>query len=167
MQETLLIIFTGIMAVAVLMQSILFLVMCLSLRQMGRVLQQLFERIDNISSKTGDAVAAFRQLVDGVKPIEEKICDAVAIVHQRVANLDKFLGEATDTARLEILRMQDTARIASRHIEETMELMRNSFMAPINELNAITRAIRATLDVLFSRRKRPSGASVQDEEMFI
>jgi hypothetical protein len=81
--------------------------------------------------------------------------------------LDNFLAEATDTARQEIARIQDTIQLASSKAEEAVEILRDTVLAPVNEINAVIRAIRVSLDVLFRRRRNPSNASAQDEEMFI
>jgi hypothetical protein len=171
MHDTLLLIFTGILAVAVVTQSFLFFGIYRCIRQltlqMDELGKDLLRKIEVVSAKADASLTAIRGMADSVKAITAKLGDATEIVHHRIKELDAFLGEATRTARLEILQIQDTMQTASRRVGETLELIRNGILAPLNEINAITRAIRVGLDVLFRWRRNPSRTSAQDEEMFI
>jgi len=169
--ETLLTIFTGVLAIAVLIQSIVFLLMYKSIRQLtGKVDNlgnDLLRNVELVSEKVNEGLTTIRDLAKDLKPITAKLTDTAVIVHSRVKEVDAFLTEMTGTARLEILRIQETIHDASRRIQETIEILRNGFMAPLNEINAVARAIRVAMDVLFRRRRGPASASVMDEEMFI
>ena len=171
MHDTLLMVFTGILAVAVLLQTFLFFGIYRSIRQMTVWMdgmgKDLLRNVEVISAKVDEGLTTIKGVAEGFKPIKEKLADTTDIIHRRVTELDIFLGEATDTARLEILRIQDTIRTASNRTQETIEILRNSILAPLNEINAITRAIRVGFDVLFHRRRNLSDSSAQDEEMFI
>ncbi len=171
MHDTLLMVFTGVLAFAVLMQSLLFFGMYLSIRKMTVLMdslgKDLLKNVEVISSKVGEGLATIKGIAETLKPIGEKLADTTEIIHRRVTELDNFLAETTDTARLEILRIQDTIQFASRRAEEAVELLHRSVLAPVNEINAIASAIRVGLDVLFRRRRNPSGPSAQDGEMFI
>jgi len=171
MHDTLLMVFTGILAVAVLMQSFIFFGIYRSIRQMTVWMdglgKDLLRNVEVISAKVDESLATIRSIAEGIKPIKEKLADTTEIVHRRVTDLDDFLSEATRAARLEILRIQDIIHTATHRASETMELLHTSILAPLSEISAITRAIRVGIDVLFRRRKNLSGTSAQDEEMFI
>jgi hypothetical protein len=170
MHDTILIVFTGILAIAVLVQTILFFGMYKAIRQltgwmdgMGR---DLLRNVELVSSKVDEGLIAIRSIADGMKPIQEKLTVTTDVVSKRVAAIDIFLAEATDTARREILHVQDTIHSAVKRVEQTLDLLHNSILAPLNEVSAISRAVRVGLDVLFRRREGSPG-SAQDEEMFI
>jgi hypothetical protein len=169
--KTLLMIFSGILAVAVLMQSIVFLLIYKSIRQLTVRIDNmgidLLRNVETVSEKVNEGLTTVRNVAEDLKQITSKLTGTAEIVHKRVKEVDAFLAEATSTARLEILRIQDTVHDASRRIQETIDLLRNGIQAPLNEINAFTRAIRVAMDVLFRRRRGPSGASALDEEMFI
>jgi hypothetical protein len=171
MQDKLLMVFTGVLAVAVLIQSLLFFGMYKSIRRMTVWMdgmgKDLLRNIEAVSAKVNEGVATIKGVAEGLEPVREKLADTTDIVYRRVRELDVFLGEATDTARLEILRIQDTIHTASNRAQETIELLHGTILAPLNEINALTRALRVAMDVLFRRRRGSSGATVQDEEMFI
>lgn len=105
-------------------------------------------------------------MAEELKSVQDKLANTTAIVHKRVVELDSFLAETANIARLEILRIQDVVDLATRHIEETFELIHKSIARPISEISALHRGIKVGLDVLFHKRKSHI-ASSQDDEMFI
>ncbi len=171
MHDILLTIFTGILAIAVLIQTLLFFGIYRSIRQltswMDDFRKDVLRNVDIISGKVDEGLATIKGIAEGIKPIQEKMAATTDIVHKRVTELDAFLAEATSIARLQILRVQDVIESASQKVEQTLELLRRGVVTPLTEINAISRAIKVGLDVLFRRRKNPSSASPQDEEMFI
>jgi hypothetical protein len=170
MHDILLTIFTGVLAIAVLIQGIVFFLIHRSIRQMTVKLDSLgndlLQHAEMVSEKVNDGLTVIKDVAQDLKPITEKLSDTIDIVHKRVKEVDGLLGDFTGSARLEILRIQDTFHDASRRIQETIEILRNSLVTPLNEINAISRAIRVAIDVIFRRRKGLSTAAM-DEEMFI
>ena len=169
MQDTLLMVFTGILAVAVVIQTAFFFGMYKTIRQASAFLDErgkdLLRNISIVSSKLDEGIVAIKSVAEGWKPIGEKLTETTDIIHNRVSDLDNLIAEITSTARVEILHVQELIQSASQKAEETLELMRAGLLAPFNEINAITRAIGVAIDVLFRRRRNPGSA--QDEEMFI
>jgi phage-related protein len=170
-QETLLAIFTGVLAFAVLMQTLIFFGIYKAIRQLTAWLdslgKNLLGNIEAISGKADEALATIKEIGNGVKPITGRLSDTTDVIYKRVAEVDAFLAETTNAARVEILRIQAIIDSASRRVEEIFETVQNSILAPINEIAAIARGIRVGLDMLFRRRRNPAGTSPHDEEMFI
>jgi hypothetical protein len=164
-------IFTGVLALAVLMQTLLFFGIYRSIRRitvwMDGCGRDLLRNAEVISSKVEEGLTTIKSTAENLKPITQNLVGTTQIVHNRVVDLDNFLAEATSSARLEIARIQDTIQLASNRAEEAINILRDSVLAPVNEINAVVRAIRVGLDVLFRRRRNPSNAPAQDEEMFI
>jgi hypothetical protein len=171
MHDTLLMIFTGVLAVAVLVQGIVLFFIYRSIRQlairMDSLGNDLLRNAEVVTEKVNEGLTVIKDVAQDLKPISEKLADTTEIVHKRVKDIDGLLAEITSSARLEILRVQETFHDASCRIQETIDILRNSIVAPLNEINAISRAIRVAIDVLFGRRKGPSGTAGPDEEMFI
>jgi methyl-accepting chemotaxis protein len=171
MQDTLLMVFTGILAFAVFFQTFLFFGIYKSIRRMSSWMdgwgKDLLRNAEVVSSKVEEGVTTIRNVADSLKPITQNLVGTTQTVHNRIVELDNFLADATRTAQMEIARIQDVIQTASRRTEETIEILRESVLTPVSEISAIVRAIRVSLDVLFRRRRNPSNASAQDEEMFI
>jgi len=171
MQDNLLMVFTGILAFAVLLQTLLFFGIYKSIKRATELLdglgRDLLRNVEAVSSKLEESLTTLKNTSDSLKPVTQNLVNTTQIVHDRVADIDNLLGEIVDNARLEVARIQDTIQLASRRAEEAIEIVKDSVLAPVNEIGAIVRAVRVGLDVLFRRRRNPSSASAQDEEMFI
>ncbi|HSW38605.1 MAG TPA: hypothetical protein VLL97_03850 [Acidobacteriota bacterium] len=170
MHETLLIVFLGILAIAVLMQSILFFLMHKSIQRLTRQVDglggELRAKVEVISGNVAAAADAIKDIVEAVKPVAEKLSETSGIVHNRAVELDAFLEEAMAVARREMLRVQDTIQTATRRTQETVTILRDNILAPVTEITSITRAIKVIFEALFRRRRRPAKVSSQDDEMF-
>lgn len=168
--NTILVVFTGILAFAVLLQSLLFFGIYRSIRQMNEWLgvwsKDMLRNAQSMASKVEEAVSTLKSTAESLKPITQNLVHSTQIVHSRVVELDQFIGETTRTAQLEFMRIQDTFQLAMRRAEQAIETLRDSILAPINEASAVVRAVRTGIDVLFRRRRNPS-VSAQDDEMFI
>jgi methyl-accepting chemotaxis protein len=162
---------TGVMALALFLQA-------LALVGLWRAMSALSSRVDSLSKdlmrnvsllsgEIGQAVTTIKSVAEGIHAISGKLAATSDIVHKRIAEVDSFLREVTDTARLEIARIQDAIDTTSRQIEETFALLHRSVLVPVREVSAILRGFRVGLDFVFRRHKGPSSASPQDEEMFI
>lgn len=171
MDNTLLTIFLGILAVAVLAQSILFFLMYKSIRKLSDrvdgLSRDLLKHVQVITENVEGVLAAVKGVAEGLKPITQKLSDSVDIVHGRIMDLDSFLGELSDTARFEIAQIQDTVRNATQKVQGAIDAVRDGLLTPINQVTAITHALRVGMDVLFRNRRRSSSMTAQDEEMFI
>ena len=168
--ENILLAFTGILAFAVLLQSLLFIGIYRSIRQMNDWLstwsKEMLKNAQIVSSRVEEGVSAIKSTAESLKPITQNLVHATQIVHNRVVEMDEFIGETTRTAQLEFMRIQDTFQLAMRRAEQAIETLRDSILTPINEASAVVRAFRTGIDVLFRRRRSPS-ISAQDDEMFI
>jgi hypothetical protein len=169
--QILLIIIAAVIAAAALVQA-------LAVFGMYRSTRALYARIDRLSTEfvknVGEFTRQAEEIFGGIKVVvqkaqalEESIAATNAVVQKRVANIDAFLEEATGTARLQILRIQDVVDTASRSVEDAFESLHKGVLVPVTEVNAIVRAFKVGLDVLLHKRTRPTSPSRQDEEMFI
>jgi hypothetical protein len=169
MDNTLLMVFTGILALAVVIQTILFFGIYSAIRRMSTFLdamgKDLLRNIGVISAKVDESLAVIKDTAEGLKPIRDNLVNTTEIIHSRVTEIDLFLEEIADNARQQILRVQESIQAATQRAEQTLDLLHKSLLAPLNEINAISRAIHVAMDVLFRRRRNPRSA--QDEEMFI
>ncbi len=172
-QEILLAIFTGILAVSVLMQTFIFFRIFKTLSRLSRrvdsLSEDLMKNVEVLTGKAEETLTAIRDISNGFIPVKEKIVDAAEIVHERVVRVDAFLEDTTNTARMEVERVKDRIESATDRAEEMLEMVHDKILIPINELNALARGIRAGFDLLFRRRRSTPVAPQQDDddEMFI
>jgi hypothetical protein len=165
-------VFTGVVAVSLLLQSLALLGMYRSIRVLAARIEivsgSLVKNVDALSQKVEQLIATILAVAEGARSLQENLTSTSAIVQKRVAELDSFIGEATDVARLQILRIQDVVDTASRRVEATLDVLHDNILAPVTEVSAIARGVKVALDVLLRKRKSPTGSTtLQDEEMFI
>lgn len=162
--ETWLTVFTGVVALALLLQSLAFVGLYLTVRNLSARVDVLSKNVmRDVNALTGDV----SQVLATIKSVVEGIQSTSDIIRKRVIEVDFFIRQLTDTARLEVARIQDAVDTASREIEDTFELLHRSVIVPVREVTAIIRGLKTGLDFFLRRPNSPSGASHLDEEMFI
>jgi len=124
-------------------------------------------KLRQLSESTAELVATAKPAIEGFAAVQKQVSATSEIVHRRISSLDAFLEEATDTARLEVARLQDLVDTTSFKFEETVDRLQRGVLAPLTEVSAMLRGIRAGLNFLLRGRKAPAQQSHQDEEMFI
>jgi hypothetical protein len=149
---TVLTVFTGIVALVLLMQGIALVV--------------LYRKLRELSVRLEAASATLAKQVE-VQVVQESVSAITNVVHRRILDVDAFLAETTDTARLQIAKFQGVMDTTSRKIEETLDLLQGTVLTPIVEIQALIRGVRVGMEMLFGRRRLPANRSHQDEEMFI
>ena len=169
--ETWLTVFTGVVALALFLQSLAFIGLYRSIRKLSARVDEVSKEVTkDISALTVDiteAVATIKSVAEGVQALKDKLSLTSDLIHKRVTDIDSFLQQLTDAARLEVARIQDTVDTASRQIEGTLELLHRSVIVPVREIMAVFQGVKVGLDFFLRRPKRASGASHLDEEMFI
>ncbi len=162
---------TAIMAVALFLQGIALVGVWRAMSglsgRLDTLSKDLMRNVNVLSGEVGQAVTTIRSVGESIHTLSSRLGATSEIIYKRVGEMDSFLREITDAARLEIARIQDAIDTASRQIEDTFDLLHRGVLAPVKEVSAILRGFRAGLDFIFRRPKSPSNASPQDEEMFI
>ena len=168
---TVLTVFTGIVALVLLMQGIALLALYRWVRDLSTRLEtlssKLTKQVEALAVKADSFLAVLQSTAEKVQVVQESVSAITAVVHHRVLEVDAFLTEATDTARLQIAKFQGVMETTSHRIEETLEILQGTVLTPIVEIQALIRGVRTGIEVLFGRRRLPANRSHQDEEMFI
>ncbi len=169
--EIILSIFTGLVALALLLQGIALLAISRKVRELSAKLDylstKLTDQADSLTVKVESFLSIVKSTAEKVQAVQENVAAITKVVHDRVVEVDAFINEATDAGRLQMARLQDALDTTLRRIDETIDTLQNAIIVPITEAQAIIRGIRSGLDVFFGRRRLSSSRSHQDEEMFI
>jgi len=169
--NTLLAVFAGVVAVTFVVQSIAIVWIATSIKTLSSRVEALGKDLDktakSLKNDLEGLVTSVKSVTDKVQVFEDHLISAGEIIHKRVAGIDAFLEETTNTVRMQVVRIRDVVDTASRHVEETLDSLHCSVLAPVKEINAILTGVRVGLDVLLRRRRLRSAAPHQDEEMFI
>jgi hypothetical protein len=168
---TVLTVFTGIVALVLLMQGIALVVLYRKLRELSVRLEAasatLAKQVEVLEVKADGFLTVLESMAGKVQVVQESVSAITNVVHRRILDVDAFLAETTDTARLQIAKFQGVMDTTSRKIEETLDLLQGTVLTPIVEIQALIRGVRVGMEMLFGRRRLPANRSHQDEEMFI
>lgn len=167
--EGALLILSGVVTAALVLQVVAFWGIHRSIRTIASRVDTLSaeveRRVGPLTQRAEELLAAAKPALDQLETIQRHLASTAEIVHNRVASLDAFLAEATDTARVQIVRVQDLVDTTAARIEETVERVQRGIITPLDELSALLRGLRVGLNFFFRGRKH--SPPTQDEEMFI
>jgi hypothetical protein len=169
--EPLIVAFIGVAALAIAIQGMALWglsksVQSLTIRLEG-LSRDLARNVDVLSGKADTLLTTVTGVAEKVGTLQESISATAAVINKRVVDVDAFLDEATNSVRLQMIRIQDLVETTSHRVEQTVDALHHGVVAPVTEVHAVMAGIRVAFDHLFRRRKSPSSSSHQDEEMFI
>src|SRR5687768_16773650 len=158
--ETVLTVFTGIVAAALLIQSIAFWKIATSVRSMVQKIDALSEdlqrKLGTVTTGVTDLVVTIKPVIETIQTIQQRFVVSSDVIHKRVLELDAFLEEFTDSARAQMERFQDLADGTTKKFEETVDTLQRKVLAPVTEITAILRGLKTGLDFFFRGRRSPS-----------
>ena len=150
MTNTLLAVFTGILAFAVLAQSVLFFLAFLGFRKLSK---DLLPQVQRLSDKTEETLVEIKDIAKNISPVARKLADSAEIIHGRVVDVDGFLGEFMEISRREIAGIEDTLHIVTRRFRDSVNILSDTIIMPITRINALTKAVQVATGVFFRREK--------------
>ena len=162
-------IFTGVAALAIVLQMLILLGMYLQVRQMNahitRITSELHERLDPILSRIHllleESSGNFRQMVsDGA--------ELTHLARSQAQKVDRVFSEAVDRLRDQILRADQILTGVLEQVEDAGSQFRKTVLEPVQQATAFIRGIKSGIDFLRARQRSPERAQQQpDEELFI
>ena len=92
------------------------------------------------------------------------------ILRDRTSDIDELVVEVVGKSRAQFARVDQLFTDLVQRVETTSDLMQRRALAPLNEVSAIVKGLRAGFDFFFSRQRSngaPSETAGQDEQLFI
>lgn len=166
---TLLAIFTGLLALAIVAQAVVIVLAYLRVARLDEetkaLRQQIQEQSRPILSNVEDVTANVR---DRSRVILE---DASAISYdarRQMEKVDRLTDELADRIRLQIIRTDELLSQALQNLEEASSTVKQNVVGPVREAAAVVQGIKAAIEFFGGRRNRKHrrGTGV-DEELFI
>ncbi len=170
--SSLLTIFIGVVAISLLVQCVAWIVLARTVQRLASRVDEMREgltrTVETVSEKVDGFLSSVRTTAENLKTLQENLTATSEVIHNRVVSVDRFLSDATDSARLQIIRIQDTVDMACRRTEYAIDLLYRGVLRPVSEASAIMNGLRAGFAVLLRRANPPAvRARREDEEMFI
>ena len=170
-----LVLIAAVIAAAIVLQAFAVIVFLMSFkRSFARLentivdflaeMRPVLKTANEFLTESRERVATITAKIDSITANAVEIS---GIVRHQAQRLDGMLTDASDQARLQLIRLDQMMQGAFSRIEDTGELVRRSIVTPVKEMSALVFGLRTSLDFLFKRSKARRAPVTQDEELFI
>lgn len=166
---TLLAIFTGLLALAIVAQAVVIVLAYLRVAKLDEETKALRKQVQE---QTGPILRNVEDLSANVRDRSRVILeDASAISYdarRQMEKVDRLTDELADRIRLQIIRTDELLSQALQNLEEASSTVKQNVVGPVREAAAVVQGIKAAIDFFGGRRNRKHrrGTGV-DEELFI
>ena|SRR5580704_10351513 len=147
------------------------LIMAWSMVSILRVVKRLEVRTSAVADKAGPILDSAKAMLDEARPkIQEMVARADEIVtsaRDQMARLESLVSDATDSARLQIERIDVAVGDTVNRVQETTAVMQHTILKPVREVNGVVSGLRAAISTLARGNRASVDHATQDEEMFI
>jgi hypothetical protein len=163
-QDTLLVVFVALAAVALLGQAIALIGLLFIARDIRNKTMALWPQIESI-------VAVSKRSVDRVETHIARIgATSVAILDatkQQLVKVDELLSDASTRARVQMERAEMVLDDTMTRVQETVSIVQRGVLRPVREVHGILSGVRTAIAHI-GRGGRPTvDHATSDEEMFI
>ena len=139
-----------------------------------RIMEKLERTVSDLHARAGPLLTRAQILLDDTQPkISTMVSDAAHIVYLargQAQKVDRVFTDAADRLRGQLLHVDRILTGTLEAVEDAGTQFRHSFWRPMQKASALVQGIKVGLDLLRSRRTRPSRgdeATEQEEELFI
>jgi F0F1-type ATP synthase membrane subunit b/b' len=166
-QGTLLVImasFTGIAAIALLMQAGLLWAIYKTSRSMQETVARLSPKIEALAESSRLTLEESRKRI---AEVSEKATAILDTTRQQLARVEEVLNDASQRTQRQLENAEALVEDAMARARETVELVHKGVLWPLREINGVAAGLRAAL-LFLMRGVRPNPDRLTaDEEMFI
>lgn len=171
--DTALTIFVGITAIAFLGQAIGVI---LIYRRISETTQRVHElsgevqkKISSVAEDVADVTRTFKPLGEHLQTITANLVSISHTARVRTEDVDAFLGETTRTLRAQLGQINEVFTQTTLRFEDTANRVQRGIIAPVNEISAMVKGLRAGFGLLFSRWPGNTGRRppLPDDDLFI
>ena len=162
-QQTLLTVFVGIAAVALVLQLATLVGIYKASQGMNQKVQQLMPKVESLIEVSRRTVEESRaQIAD----ITGKTSDILDIARRQLQKVDEVLDDAAARARVQMDRAEMVLDDAMTRTQQTVATVHNGIVKPVREIQGVAAGLRTAILFLTKGRPNPTQAT-SDEEMFI
>jgi hypothetical protein len=144
--------FTIVVAVALLMETLVIAVMFIAFRRLTRRIEKLTDRVQG---RVFPLISQLQLRFDEVQPrISDAVIQASELVHSartQVEKTDRVITETADRLRIKLLQADQKITGTLELIEDTGSNIRRAVLAPVRSIKALTAGIQTGVSVYRTR----------------
>jgi hypothetical protein len=150
----LLMVFVGMVAVALTVQAIALIVMAVGAAKARKHGLEIAEDLKlKILPLIAEAHSMVRDTSPKLKVITENLVETSHVVRAKAAEFDVTMSDANDRARMQIARVDTMVGKTLTTTQELMTTLENAARIPVREIAGIVNGLKAGLDVLIGKAK--------------
>jgi uncharacterized protein YoxC len=169
----LLMIFVGMVAVALVVQAIALIVMAVGA---AKTRKRLLGIVEEVRAKAMPALESTQNFIANTAPkmmsLAENLVETSNVVRNKAAEFDATLSDVNNRARVQAARADDIVTTILTGTAEVVGSIQNGVRVPVREFNGLVNGLKAGLDVLVGRtrsfgssRTRPSYRDSNDIDL--
>ncbi|HZU26675.1 MAG TPA: hypothetical protein VFA04_14215 [Bryobacteraceae bacterium] len=164
MDNTLLLVFTGIAAAALVIQALMLVMIGVAVLKMRNTVMEMLPKVEDLVAASKTTVLQSRKQIAEVTGKANEILDSTKV---QLGKIDALITDASDRARVQMDRVELVLDETMDRAQSAVSAVHRGVTRPLKELHGIAVGIRATFAYLL-RGGRPNVDQVtSDEEMFI
>jgi hypothetical protein len=161
---TIMAVFTGTAAVALLIQAAFLIGIYKSSRKTQVSFEKLAARIESVADNSLSAVIEIKANIGELTTKTNAILDSTG---RQIKLVEGVVNDATTRARNQMDRAEMVLDDAVSRAHETLAVVHTGIMKPIREINGVALGVRAALQYFFQGGRPNPDRATADEEMFI
>ncbi len=169
MNETLLMVFIAVTALAVLMQAVLMAALYGSAKKAVAQLDAMSHVVnDKVLPTLTEAQEMLAETRPKLREILENTTATSVMVREQTERLNVTLSDALDRTRLQVIRADEIVSRTMDRVEETTEAVHNVVLSPVRQVSAMMTGLMAGIgEYIGGRKVRRQEQAVPRDEMFI
>ena len=161
---TILAVFTGVAAVALIIQMAFLFGIFRAVKGMQERSAAFMDRWEPVADSS---LKALEQLREQSTEILKKISELTDSTKDQIDKVDSILSDVSEFSKTQLGRVDHTVEGTLQRLNETSEALQTTLLAPIRQVRAMVSALSAIVESLFSGRRQTVDRATTDEEMFI
>jgi hypothetical protein len=150
----LLIIFVGLVALALIVQAIALVVMAVGAAKARKRVLAIAEEVRAKAMPVLDSTADFiKNTAPKMISLAENLVETSNVVRNKATEFDATLSEVNNRARVQAARADDIVTTILTGTAEVVGAVQNGIRVPVREFNGLVNGLKAGLDVLMGRSK--------------
>jgi len=165
--------FIALTGAAVVLQACVLVALYLAVRKTSTKMEALAQEVKTKALPTLEtAQTILADLRPKLQVISDNLMETTIKVRSEVERLQVTVSDATDRARLQVIRADELLTRTLDRVEQTSDLVTKTVVSPVRQVSGIIQGVTAGLEFLLANRARKNGGSrsrraVPQDEMFI
>jgi hypothetical protein len=130
--------------------------------------KRVAEQVESSAAELRELAPSLRVVTRNLMAVSEDAVEIGNAARQQIDRVDALIGDVGKTVEGQLEKVDRLSREVSDRVNETVDVVQNSILAPVREVGALARGVSRGFEVLMNRANRSTvDQAPPDEELFI